>query len=37
MSNGENVLESESKSVSLLDLPLDVGNITTEVDVRSVL
>jgi hypothetical protein len=36
---GVTVLESEAKSVCLVDLPLDAGHtcITKEVDVRSVL
>jgi hypothetical protein len=35
MSYGVTVLEGEAKS--LIDLPLNVGNITKVVDVRSVL
>jgi hypothetical protein len=37
MSYGVTVLEGEAESVCLFDLPLDVGNITKVVDVRSVL
>ena len=34
---GVTVLEGEAKSVYLLDLPLDAGNVTKVVGVRSVL
>jgi hypothetical protein len=37
MSYGVTVLEGEIKSLCLLDLPLDAGDITKVVDVRSVL
>jgi hypothetical protein len=37
MSYGVTVLKGEAKSVCLLDLPLDAGNITKVVDVRSVI
>jgi hypothetical protein len=37
MSYSLTVLEGEAKSVCLLDLPLEAGNIMKVVDVRSVL